>query len=126
MSAPTMLNRGNVPGEPGSESIGLNKFIVQSPLVIPSMFNMIGFRNPTLQQIPCKTVNEITYPPMRVAATPVDSGYNSYMFGRGDKVPKKERMFHDPYFKLNNPSMMSAPMFLFGNNPMPNHCLVAK
>ena len=75
------------------------------------MFSMSGFRPPTLQQIPCKTINDITYPPARISNVPLMSGYKSVTFGHGMKVPKEYRLFHSPEFKLNNPILKSPPTF---------------
>lgn len=103
----------SVPSEAGSESYSLGTRVGPNEISIPNMFNMSGFRDPDLQQVPCKTINEVTYPPFRVSNVPVDSGYYSYTFGRGMNVSKDDRMYHDPYFKLNNPILQPAPTFLF-------------
>ena len=112
MSHPSVLGSG-FPTEPGLESTFLGERLGSNTINVPSMFNMSGFRNPLMQQIPAKTVNEITYPPARISNIPVDSGFNTYMFGRGDVVPKSERLFHDPYFNLNNRVLLPAPTFIF-------------
>jgi len=71
-----------------------------------------GNRPATMQQIPCKTINDITYPPERVALTPVMSGYKSVIFGRGDLVTTKNSVFYSPQFPLNNPVLKPTKTFL--------------
>ena len=100
------------PYEPGSNSY----FLKQTPpkeIFIPNMFNMSGFRLPTLQQMPCKTVNEITYPSARVSNIPEMSGFKSVLFGSGDKVLNEYRLFYNKQFPLNNPILIPTPTYFF-------------
>ncbi len=84
------------------------------PVFIPTMRSLTfsGGRADTMQQLPCKTVDEITYPPARVALTNVMDGYESVVFSHGDKVTNKDKVFYNSRFPLNLPIMKPTPTFL--------------
>ncbi len=84
-----------------------------TPMFIPTMrsFTFSGGRAATMQQLPCKTVDEITYPPARVALTNVMDGYKSVIFSHGDKVTRKDKVFYSPQFPLNLPIMKPTPTY---------------
>ena len=100
--------------QPGYDSFSLGDPVgKQQPIYLPNLFNMSGFRSPTFQQIPCKTINEITYPPAKISNINVMSGYNSMMFGHRDKVPKDFRMFASKEHPLDTKLLKPSPTFFF-------------
>ena len=99
------------PYEPGSNSYKLGETIGRKDIYIPSLFNTLTFRNPTMSVIPCKTIQDITFPPARISNIGEMAGYKAPMFGHGDKVPKEFSLFHDNQYKLNTPLLKPAPTF---------------
>ena len=90
-----------------------SKNTVSPPLFIPKMESLLfdGNRPDTVQQIPCKTINEITYPPARTPNLPLIGGYKSALFGHGDKVTNENRVFYSPQFPLNNPILVPTKTY---------------
>ena len=78
----------------------------------PSLMQMSGFRPPSMQQLPCKTINDITLPPAKISNVNELAGYKSYIFGHGDKPTLKTSMFTFPeQHPLNNPILKPANSF---------------
>jgi len=85
---------------------------VDNQIHTATMFQMSGYRPVLMQQLPCKTINDITYPPFRISNVHPLAGYKSYTLGHGQKVTKEMELFHFPIeHALNSRLLQPVPLF---------------
>ncbi len=101
--------------QPGLSSYNMIKDVapsVDKQIHTATMFQMSGYRPVMMQQLPCKTINDITYPPFRISNVNPLAGYKSYTLGHGEKVSKDMEMFHFPMeHPLNSRLLQPIPLF---------------
>jgi len=85
---------------------------LQNPIFLPTMTSLTFNGGWDFRRLPVKTVNEITYPAARINLTNVMDGYESVLFGHGDKVTNKDKVFYNPRYPLNTPLLKPTPTFL--------------
>ena len=102
--------------QPGLLGYDMMKYVgpdVDKQIKTPTTFQMSGYRPVLMQQIPCKTINDITFPPARISNVNPLAGYKSYTLGHGDNISKETAMFSFPEHPLNSRLLKPVPMFFF-------------
>ena len=100
--------------QPGlySTSLGLpiGKNTIQQPMC---MIQMSGARSPFMQQLPCKTINDITQPPAKISNVNLLYGYKPTLLGRGDTINATNIIGYFPEHPINTPLPPIAGTFFY-------------